>query len=117
MQHSPPRKPVRAPVVATGGATRFAPAPHVTSAVHGAATALLDMRTERYYTLGEVGSRIWALLASGRSVDDIARRLGEEFDASEATIDADLRALLARLEGAALIRRVRDDRESRGSVS
>jgi hypothetical protein len=93
-------------------ATHFVPASHVTSTVHGTDTALLDMRSERYYTLGEVGSRIWALLASGCSMAEIAERLGEEFDASMTKIEVDLRALLARLEGAALIGRANDDSES-----
>lgn len=90
-------------------ATHFVPASHVASALHGTDTALLDMRSERYYTLGEVGSRIWALLASGCTVAEIAERLGEEFDASMTKIEADLRALLARLEGAALIGRSNDE--------
>lgn len=117
MQHSRSRDESREPVGAPGRATHFTPAPHVASAVHGVATALLDMRSERYYTLGEVGSRIWALLASGYTVGEIAQRLGEEFDASMTQIEADLHALLSRLEGAALIRRATGEREPRGSVS
>jgi hypothetical protein len=84
-------------------ATRFDLAPHVVAAVHGSDTALLDMRSERYYSLDAVGSRIWALLASGYSVGEIASHLGDEFDASMTTIEEDLRALLERLERAALI--------------
>lgn len=118
MQHdSRSRDSAREPVGAKGRATHFTPSPDVASAVHGVATALLDMRTERYYTLGEVGSRIWALLVSGYSVGEIAQRLGEEFDASMTMIEADLYALLTRLEGAALIRRATDEGEPHGSVS
>lgn len=87
------------------GATRFDPAPHVVAAAHGSDTALLDMRSERYYTLDAVGSRIWALLASGYAVAEITSRIGEEFDASMTKIETDLRALLDRLEGASLIER------------
>ena len=87
----------------TPGATRFVPAPYVVAAVHGTDTALLDMRSERYYTLDSVGSRIWALLVDGHSADDIASKIGEEFDAPSEKIVSDLHALLQRLEEATLI--------------
>jgi hypothetical protein len=77
----------------------------VVAAMHGTDTALLDMRAERYYTLDEVGSRIWTLLVEGRSPDDIASQLGDEFDAPHDIIARDLGTLLARLEKASLILR------------
>ena len=117
MQHRQSRDSSCEPGGATSRAAHFVPAPHVVSAVHGVDTALLDMRSERYYTLGDVGSRVWALLASGYSVGEIAERLSEEFDASMTKIEADLHSLLARLEGATLIRRLSGEREPRGSES
>lgn len=83
--------------------TRFVPAPHVVAVVHGTDTALLDMRAERYYTLDEVGTRVWTLLGEGAPVDVIVRRLLDEFDAPAATIEGDLRALLDQLHSARLI--------------
>lgn len=103
----------RAALGAPSRDTHFDPAPYVATAVHGADTALLDMRSERYYTLDVVGSRIWALLASGCSVGETASRIAEEFDASMTKIESDLRALLERLERTALIGR----REERGASS
>jgi hypothetical protein len=82
---------------------RFGPAPYVVAATHGTDTALLDMRSERYYTLDSVGSRIWSLLAEGSAVDEITAQLGEEFDASPDIIARDLDALLSRLQKASLI--------------
>jgi len=93
----------QATIAATIANTRFTPAPYVVAAVHGTDTALLDMRAERYYTLDAVGSRIWALLVDGHSADDIASKLGEEFDAPPDTITRDLSALLERLEKASII--------------
>ena len=87
----------------TPDGTRLVPAPYVVAAVHGTDTALLDMRSERYYTLDSVGSRVWALLAEGHSPDDIASKIGEEFDAPSEKIVSDLRALLQHLEKASLI--------------
>jgi hypothetical protein len=93
----------QATIAAADTSTRFTPAPYVVAAMHGTDTALLDMRAERYYTLDEVGSRIWTLLVEGRSPDDIASQLGEEFDAPHDIIAHDLGALLARLEKASII--------------
>jgi hypothetical protein len=93
----------QATIAATDVGTRFTPAPYVVAAVHGTDTALLDMRAERYYTLDEVGSRIWTLLVEGRSPHDIASQLGDEFDAPRDIIEHDLGALLARLVKASLI--------------
>lgn len=83
--------------------THFTPSPHVVAAVHGASTALLDMRAERYYTLNVVGSRVWEMLGAGHSVDQIATSIADEFDAPLARIDSDVRALLGRLEDSSLI--------------
>jgi hypothetical protein len=85
---------------------RFEPSPHVVSVVQDTDTALLDARTERYYTLDEVGTRIWALLVEGADVATIIDRLAEEYDAPAATIETDTHALLAALENAALVRAV-----------
>jgi hypothetical protein len=93
----------QATIAAADAATRFTPAPYVVAAVHGTDTALLDMRSERYYTLDEVGTRIWALLVEGRSANYIASQLDEEFDAPHDIIAHDLDTLLARLEKASII--------------
>jgi hypothetical protein len=77
---------------------RFVQAPHVRSVVHGDRTILLDLRRERYYSLDEVGTRVWALLGEGADVPAIIARIGEEFDAPIGVIETDVDALLMRLE-------------------
>jgi hypothetical protein len=77
--------------------TRFAHARHVKSAVHGDRTVLLDLRRERYYSLDDVGTRVWALLGDGADVPVIVARLAEEFDAPADRIAADVDAFLRRL--------------------
>ncbi len=75
----------------------FVQAQHVRSVVHGDRTILLDLRRERYYSLDEVGTRVWALLGEGADVPGIVARLAEEFDAPATQIETDVRALLAKL--------------------
>ena len=77
--------------------TRFAHAPDVRSAVHADRTVLLDLRRERYYSLDDVGTRIWALLGEGADVPAMIERLAEEFDAPADRIAADVDAFLLRL--------------------
>ena len=60
----------------SGSSERFTPEPHVVSVVQDTDTALLDVRSERYFTLNEVGTRIWELLAEGASLSTAAHRAG-----------------------------------------
>jgi hypothetical protein len=93
------------PLPATSGATeRLAPAPQVVSVVQDTDTALLDLRSERYFTLNEVGTRIWALLGEGTEVAMIIELLAEEYDAPIGAIEEDTRALLAGMRKAGLVR-------------
>jgi hypothetical protein len=70
------------------------------------ATVLLDGERGLYYTLNEVASRTWELLVAGEPVIEILRCLGDEFDASDETLQADLDALLKRLLDRKLIERM-----------
>ena len=98
-------KPRSSPAAPTGP-ERLTPASYVVSVVQDTDTALLDVRSERYYTLNEVGTRIWALLGDGTDVAMIIELLAEEYDAPLDAIEADTRALLAVMRKAGLVRRV-----------
>lgn len=43
---------------------------------------LLNLDTGEYYSLDEVGTRIWELCDGARTVSEIARCISEEFDTS-----------------------------------
>ena len=51
-------------------ALRYQSQRHVSSARHGDTTVLLDVNRGRYYTLNQVGGRIWELLARGSLYGD-----------------------------------------------
>jgi hypothetical protein len=63
----------------------------------GETVLLLTPDTGEYYTLNEVGGRIWALADGSRSVADIARELSREYDASAQEIQADALEVLTEL--------------------
>jgi hypothetical protein len=93
-----------ADVTTVGGPDgRLVPSPSVWSAVHGDRTILLDLRRERYYSLDEVGTRIWALLREGADVPAIVSRLSEEYEAPRERLEADVARLLRYLAGLRLL--------------
>ncbi|HEX7243716.1 MAG TPA: PqqD family protein [Longimicrobiaceae bacterium] len=84
---------------------RFGPAAHVLATADAARTVLLDPRRGEYYTLDEVGGRVWTLLAGGATAAELADRLAEEYDAPLETLLADVSALLDGMAAAGLVER------------
>lgn len=86
---------------------RAVAAPEVLSAVHGDRTILLDLRTERYLGLDEVGTVVWSLVveagADGVPVSAIVDLLSAEFDAPRMVLERDVAALLDRLRREGLV--------------
>jgi Coenzyme PQQ synthesis protein D (PqqD) len=65
---------------------------------------LLDLDTGEYYNLDEVGTRIWELCDGARTVSEIARCIGEEFDASGEPVEHDVMNFLGELVQDKLVR-------------
>jgi hypothetical protein len=70
----------------------------------GDTVVLLTPDTGAYYTLNEVGGRIWELSDGTRTVAEIARLMGEEYEAPVAEIQADALDILADLHEERLMR-------------
>ncbi|MCA9620843.1 MAG: PqqD family protein [Myxococcales bacterium] len=66
----------------------------VISRVLDGEVVLLDLEGSRYYGLNEVGSEAWQLLERGTTLAALIEALLSEFDVEEATLRADLDALL-----------------------
>lgn len=64
---------------------------------------ILDLASEKYFGLNEVGTRIWLLLESGKSVAEAQEILLDEFDVEPRQLQSDVDDLLARLNDAGLI--------------
>lgn len=64
---------------------------------------LLDPSSGQYYTLNEVGSRIWELSDGARSVSEIVDIVCQEYDAPRERVEADAIELLEELAGEKLI--------------
>jgi hypothetical protein len=66
-------------------------------------TVLLDLASESYFGLNEVGTRIWQLLNEGADEATVVDTLLEEYDVQREELEQDVADLLARLGEAGLI--------------
>jgi hypothetical protein len=73
----------------------------------GDTTVLLDVNGGTYYTLNEVGGRIWELLGTGLAVPAIIAQLQKEYDVGPETLKADTLALIDHLHKAKLVKATR----------
>ena len=66
---------------------------------------VLDLASGVYFGLNEAGARIWALLAQGKSREDIVATLLEEYEVPPEQLGKDVDDLLQRLVEKGLLRR------------
>ena len=65
---------------------------------------LLNMHTQQYFGLNDVGSDMWRLLVEHGDVETVADRLCAEYDVEPATLRSDLAGLVRRLVEAGLLK-------------
>ncbi|MEI9852230.1 MAG: PqqD family protein [Sphingomonas sp.] len=66
-------------------------------------SALLNLETETYFGLDDVGTRMWQELSQAETVGAAARSLAEIYEAPLETIERDIAALAAQLQGHGLL--------------
>lgn len=86
-----------------GPKQRARPAPGVISQELEGETMLLEIESESWFTLDDIGSQAWGLLRCGAALDDIRQALLTEYDVAPAQLEADFTALLRELQDAGLI--------------
>ena len=64
---------------------------------------MLDLKSERYYGLDEVGTRIWQLVEEHGDVQAVIEQMLLEYEVEEDQLRADLKDLFASLMEAGLI--------------
>ena len=67
-------------------------------------TVLLDLASENYFGLDEVGTRIWQLIKENGDLELVVKTLLEEYDVTEEALTADLDALLGEISKLGLIK-------------
>ena len=74
-------------------------------------TAILNLKSGMYYSLNRLGSHIWTIIQRPTPIEDIRRRLLDEYDVPSSRCESDLLALLDDLAAAGLIE-VRGERRA-----
>jgi len=76
----------------------------VVSTPLGDGEALLDLVSNTYFSLNEVGAFVWRLLEHPLTRDDILEAVVAEYDVSKANCEVDIDLLITELRDAALVR-------------
>ena len=69
------------------------------------AAAILDPESGQFYSLNEVGARVWLLLREGTTFGAILEQLESEYDVTAERLGADVERLLGQLARAGLLNR------------
>ena len=64
---------------------------------------LLDLESENYFGLDEVGTRIWQLIKQTSDLQAIYNTLLEEYEVDEQRLQSDLDVLLGEIAGLGLV--------------
>lgn len=91
------------PVMESTANGRFRPAPHVLHQEVNGEVVLLDLDGEVYLGLNELAGRIWQRLLEGETAPDIVAVLEQRYDATRATLEADVSRLIGELLDQGLI--------------
>ena len=81
----------------------LSPAPDVLIQTVVGEAVLLDLRSQKYFGLNEVGTRAWQVLAETGDAGMVRARLAQEFRVDAAQLERDLDALFERLLKAGLV--------------
>jgi len=69
----------------------------------GGETVILDLKSESYFGLDEVGTRIWQLLQEQKDIQSIAEIMLNEYDVEEKQLGKDIQNLLTQLNKAGIV--------------
>jgi hypothetical protein len=79
------------------------PAEDVVARRVGNEVVLVNLRTNRIFSLNRTGARLWELLEQGLTREAIAEQLTKEFDADPARVAAETREILSALAAERLV--------------
>jgi Coenzyme PQQ synthesis protein D (PqqD) len=80
-----------------GDAGRLRPSADAVTKRVGDEVVLVQLRTNRIYTLNRTGARLWELLEDGHDLDGAGERLRREFDVGEDQLRDEMAALVDEL--------------------
>jgi len=88
--------------MASGEGAAWVASDKVVAADLGEGLALLNLSTNEYFSLNEVGAFVWGVLQTPKPRDDIVRAVMEAYEVAESACSTDIDLLLEELKNAAL---------------
>ncbi len=76
---------------------------HVSFSIVGEDAFLLNTQTNKYYGLEEIGTRLWALLTDGKSLQDAYQIILSEYEVAPDQLEQDILKLLEDLQKNGLV--------------
>jgi hypothetical protein len=73
------------------------PSPDVVARKVGDQVVLVDLRTNRFYSLNSTGARLWELIRGGSDRDLIRSQMRDEFEVDEAELVGNIDRMLSEL--------------------
>ena len=64
---------------------------------YGDGAAVLDVRSNIYFTLDEVGATVWNILSDGADLEEIVAKVTEEYDVSAQACRPDIETFLGEM--------------------
>ena len=83
--------------------TSVVPSPEVLVQELDGEAVLLNLESERYFGLDDVGTRVWQHLLEHRRLDQVCAELLKEYDVDESTLRADVLRLVQELIEAGIV--------------
>ena len=77
--------------------------PDVISQEVSGETVLLDLESENYFGLDEVGTRVWQLIQVSGDLENVFNTLLDEYEVSPERLQQDLDKLLTEINGLGLV--------------
>lgn len=77
--------------------------PDVISQEVSGETVILDLNSENYFGLDEIGTRIWQLVEETGDLETIFQRMLEEYEVEEDQLEEDLEKLISEVEKIGLV--------------
>lgn len=78
--------------------------PDVISRRIGDEIVLVNLETDRIYTLNRTGARLWELIEAGHNNDQIERQMLKEFAVDESELSAEIQKITDEMQAEELIR-------------
>jgi len=88
---------------------RLVPHPDVVARRLDDALILVNLGTSRIFSLNGTGTRVWELLEAGSSVDEVERRLEDEYEVEKGLIEQEVTDLVGHLEREGLMTEAREE--------